>query len=71
MNTLSKSGSEVVLSPSPSELISISNVLNEVCHGLHFDETEFLSRIGIERNALAGILSDFSSALAAPSVSAT
>ena len=68
MNMLSKSKDEIVLSLSTSELINISNALNEVCHGLHFDEAEFSTRLGTERNAFIDILLTLTSVLAAPSV---
>ena len=46
-------------SPSPvfnhDELVIINNALNEVCHGLSFDDDEFQTRIGYPR-AVAEIL---------------
>ena len=67
MNLLHKSESEVVLSFSPVELVGVSNALNEVCHGVHIDDAEFSTRLGISREALSGILSAISAAFDAPS----
>ena len=38
---------EVVLEMSRGELILINNALNEVCNGLHMDEYEFQTRLGV------------------------
>jgi hypothetical protein len=67
MTLLHKSERAVVLSFSPEELVGVSNALNEVCHGVFIDGDEFATRLGISRDALAGILSALSSAHAAPS----
>jgi hypothetical protein len=37
----------VVLEVSRGELILISNALNEVSHGIHMDEGEFQTRLGV------------------------
>jgi hypothetical protein len=45
------------------ELVVINNALNEVCHGLSFDEDEFQTRIGYSRAMAQNVLKKVAKAL--------
>lgn len=38
------------------ELLIISNALNEICNGVHIDDPEFQTRMGVERSEARQIL---------------
>lgn len=48
------------------ELVVINNALNEVCHGLAFDDDEFQTRIGFSRAMAQNLLKKIAQALARP-----
>jgi hypothetical protein len=41
---------------SPEEAIGVHNAVNEVCNGVHLDDSEFETRLGISRSELAQVL---------------
>ena len=45
------------------ELVVINNALNEVCHGLSFDDDEFQTRIGYSRAMAQNLLRKIAKAL--------
>jgi hypothetical protein len=45
------------------ELVVINNALNEVCHGLPFDDDEFQTRIGYSRAMAQNLLKKVAKAL--------
>ena len=45
------------------ELVVLNNALNEVCHGLSFDEDEFQTRIGYSRAMAQNLLKKIAKAL--------
>ena len=45
------------------ELVVINNALNEVCHGLSFDDDEFQTRIGYSRAVAQDVLKKVAKAL--------
>ena len=45
------------------ELVVINNALNEVCHGLSFDDDEFQTRIGYSRAMAQNVLKKVAKAL--------
>ena len=45
---------------SEAEFAGVQNALNEVCYGLHIDEAEFQSRLGLERAELQEALKKIS-----------
>jgi hypothetical protein len=45
------------------ELVVINNALNEVCHGLAFDDDEFQTRIGYSRAMAQNLLKKVAKAL--------
>ena len=51
------------LSLNRDELILLSNALNEVCHGIHFTDDEFHTRLGSSREQTLAILQKFARAL--------
>jgi hypothetical protein len=65
---MSRSSQEISCSFSRQELIWINNALNEVCNGIDIEESEFVTRLGGNRNELVellrriGLLTDKSSA---------
>ena len=48
-------GADVHLSS--DELTILNNALNEICHGLAFDDLDFHTRIGVERHEAQSLLS--------------
>ena len=57
MRIVLQSPSRSLISFSADELIGISNSLNEVCHGVHIEDFEFETRLGVPRKFLQEILS--------------
>jgi hypothetical protein len=45
------------------ELVIINNALNEVCHGVSFDDSEFQTRIGYPREKAQNLLKKVAKAL--------
>jgi len=45
------------------ELVVINNALNEVCHGVLFDDDEFQTRIGYSRTTAQNVLKKVANAL--------
>jgi hypothetical protein len=56
------SGGQYLVALSESELIVLSNCLNEVCNGI--DLTEFETRVGASKDKVAGMLRTISVGLA-------
>ena len=42
------------------ELLLLNNALNEVCHGVGFDDGEFQTRLGLERTDAQDLLGQLS-----------
>jgi hypothetical protein len=42
------------------ELVMINNALNEVCHGVDFDDDEFMTRLGYRREEVSKLLAKVS-----------
>ena len=60
MKLKNKTADEITLSLSQDELRSIANAVNEVCNGVHIADSEFATRLGIDRAELAAILGELS-----------
>jgi len=41
---------------SPSQLAIINNALNEVCNGVHIDDCDFYTRLGVTRDEARMVL---------------
>ena len=52
MKFVLQTGDRFLVSFSREELGGISNALNEVCNGVHIDDTEFQTRLGVTREFL-------------------
>ena len=57
MHTVLRTPECLLLSLSSQELTALSNVVNEVCNGVHTADAEFETRLGVSRQALLGLLS--------------
>jgi hypothetical protein len=56
MNIVLQSASRLLVSFTADELVGICNALNEVCHGVHIEDPEFQTRLGVSRSFLADLL---------------
>ena len=56
MNVVLQATDRLLVSVTADELLGISNALNEICHGIHIDDAEFQSRLGVSRKFLASVL---------------
>jgi hypothetical protein len=45
------------------ELLMMNNALNEVCNGVHIDDWEFATRLGVERSEAQQLLSELNDVL--------
>ena len=61
MNKVLRSENRTLLSLSQKELVGLSNALNEVCNGVHIPESEFETRLGVERVFLLRLFADLRS----------
>ncbi|MFI7704378.1 hypothetical protein [Nonomuraea sp. NPDC049480] len=41
---------------SPDDALAINNALNEVCNGIHLDDRDFQTRMGVERDHARAVL---------------
>ena len=48
--------SDPLKSLSHSDLYIINNALNEICNGVHLDEWDFETRMGVDREAARSLL---------------
>jgi hypothetical protein len=56
MNVVLQTADRILVSFAADEMVGICNALNEVCHGIHIDDAEFATRLGVSRTFLAGLL---------------
>ena len=56
MNIVLHSTDRLLLSIDRDELSGISNAINEVCNGIHIDDQEFRTRLGVPRHYLREVL---------------
>ena len=52
----SSGGGRFLLDVSEPELLLLNNALNEVCNGVHLDEVEFSTRLGVSRDEARRLL---------------
>ena len=57
MRVLRDSASGVEIALSRDELLLLNNALNEVCNGIHIEEPEFATRLGLDRSEALSLLS--------------
>lgn len=63
MNVVLNSSERALVSLSRDELLAMNNALNEICNGLHIDDRDFETRVGINRSAVAELLAEVGAAL--------
>jgi hypothetical protein len=56
VNAVLQTPQRLLLSVTTDELNGICNALSEVCHGVHIEDSEFETRIGVPRAFLADLL---------------
>ena len=66
MNAVLKTPQRLLLSVTADELTGICNALNEVCHGVHIDDLEFETRLGVSRSFLADVLAQLAGGIKHP-----
>jgi len=59
----SSGGGRFLLDVSEAELLLLNNALNEVCNGVHLDEAEFSTRLGVSRDEARRLLRLLNAAL--------
>ena len=62
MILLDSSRTSVDIRLTQDELGMLGNALNEVCNGIHFEDSEFQTRIGSHRAAVCTLLENITSA---------
>jgi hypothetical protein len=68
MNLILRSSGQALMSLTDEERVGIANALNEICNGIHIDEPEFQTRLGVDRALLVELLHKFQ---AEPSIAAS
>ncbi len=58
MNIVKRGGGMISILLSEDELRTINNALNEVCNGVHIDEADFQTRLGVNRDEALAILAE-------------
>ena len=56
MNVVLQAPDRLLISITADELLGISNALNEICNGVHLDDVDFNTRIGVSRPFLVDVL---------------
>ena len=56
MNKVLETANRTLLSLSNEELVAIGSATNEVCNGLHIEDWEFHTRLGVTREFLRNLL---------------
>ncbi|MFG2075406.1 hypothetical protein [Nonomuraea maritima] len=49
----------------PDDALAISNALNEVCNGIHLDDWDFQTRMGVDRDHARTVLRGINDSIAA------
>ncbi len=70
MNNILHTANRFLVSLTRDELGGISNALNEVCNGVHIDDAEFQTRLGVTRGFLQQALTTIGGYLVATPESA-
>jgi hypothetical protein len=60
VNAVLQTSQRLLLSITSDELNGLCNALNEVCHGVHIEDPEFETRLGVSRSCLADLLTNLS-----------
>jgi len=68
MNAVLQIPQRLLLSVTTDELTGICNALNEVCHGVHIEDPEFETRLGVSRAFLADLLAQLAAGVSHPSL---
>jgi predicted DNA-binding protein (UPF0251 family) len=58
MKAVLQTPERLLLSVTADELVAIRNALNEVCHGVHIEDPEFATRLGVSRAFMARLLNE-------------
>ena len=66
MNAVLQTSQRLLLSVTADELTGICNALNEVCHGVHVEDPEFETRLGVSRAFLADLLAQLAAGVRHP-----
>jgi hypothetical protein len=66
MNLVLRSSDCALLSITAEELVTLSNALNEVCNGIHIDDRDFQTRVGVDRGVAIEMLRRIGLAINAP-----
>ncbi|MGW4474979.1 hypothetical protein [Nonomuraea sp. NPDC004354] len=64
MDIIQTSADVITVSLEPDDVLAISNALNEICNGVHLDDWDFQTRIGVEREQVQAVLDVINSAMA-------
>ena len=65
MNFVLQTADRFLASLTRDELCGISNAINEVCNGVHIEDAEFQTRLGVTRSFLQQVLTTIGSQLVA------
>jgi hypothetical protein len=66
MNLVLRTADRALLSMTAEELGTLSNALNEVCNGVHIDDRDFQTRVGVDRDVALEMLRRIGLAIDAP-----
>lgn len=64
VDIIQTSADVITVSLEPDDVLAISNALNEICNGVHLDDWDFQTRIGVEREQVQAVLDVINSAMA-------
>jgi hypothetical protein len=70
VNAVLQTPQRLLLSVTADELTGICNALNEVCHGVHIEDPEFETRLGVPRAFLADLLAQLRTGVKHPALRA-
>ncbi len=53
----------ITISLGPDDALAVNNALNEICNGVHLDEWDFQTRMGVDREHARKVLHAISAAI--------
>ncbi|WP_204056854.1 hypothetical protein [Microbispora corallina] len=56
MEIIRATSDAITVSLEPDDAVAINNALNEICNGVHLDEWDFQTRMGVDREQARKVL---------------
>ncbi|WP_405396234.1 hypothetical protein [Microbispora hainanensis] len=65
MEIIRATADAITISLGPDDALAVNNALNEICNGVHLDEWDFQTRMGVDREHARKVLQTMGAAISA------